>query len=151
MGGLLLVFKSWVPTEDDLRKRIDLLREKLREKANRHLHVLISNAVEDLAPEKLRDASSGKTDFIASYTEEILRVAHVFTNLDAIESIVRWAHALFIFSFVVSLVSGVIILASDLLRPLFGAVAILTIVLQVIIVFIVRRNTGRLASYERSC
>lgn len=149
--GLLVFLKNWVPSEDDLRRRIDLLRASLCEQLNKQLHLLISSAVKDLDPEKLRSATAAGPDLIGDYTSRQVKLSHILFNLDGIERFVSLAHTLLIASLCGTVASVICVLAFESLKPLFAAIAIAIIIFQVALVFLVRRKLAQVTSYERSC
>lgn len=151
LGGMLIIIRGWVPSEPDLRKRVDLLRDTLSEKVSQQLHLLITSAVTNLVPAELRSATAGKTDLVANCTDELFRVAHIMNMLDEIEATVCRCNTLLIVLLVAALCGVLLTFVIPILRPLFSAISIGTIAGQFAIVFVVRTRLANLSSYERAC
>lgn len=148
--GAVLVLRDCIPPEESLRQRVGLLRDKLIERVNKQLHALLSYAVSDLNPSQLRDTSSGKPDLVADHTSESMRVAHILGDLGSIELLIRRVHTVFIATAVVALVSFVVVLAFDRLKPLFGILSVGNIALQICALTRARQAESRLRDYERA-
>ena len=89
LGSVLAILKTWIASEDNIRDRVSLRVEGLREAVNKLLHNLLTKAVLDLDPKKLRIASAAEPDVVNDYTTEVFRVFNVIKELQQIVSSTR--------------------------------------------------------------
>jgi hypothetical protein len=157
VGGLLTHFKPWLPTEDDVRKRVDQRREALLEGVCKLFHRLLTQAVAagltSLDPKslkELRGAPPNEPDLIADHTTELFRTFAVLRELEGIQQGIKGYYTCL---FVTAGVGVLGLLASLPLaeaRPCVAALCYAAVVVQLYSVVSIRRLAKRLETYEKT-
>lgn len=148
LGGGLAIFKPWVSTEDEIRNRINLRIEALRESVNKLLHNLLKKVL-DLDPNNLRPPPP-EADFIAGYTAEVFRVLKVLQCLDTINKRISNAYTYLWYTVVFGIASVLLVLLAESTRPYIALLCYAVIISQVYTVRLMRKHTKQLENYEKT-
>jgi hypothetical protein len=95
LGGGLAFFKPLIPTEDDIRTRVNTRIEALRENINGQIHALLIKAVFSLEPGKLRGdltAIPPEPDVVGDCLSEIFRITKALPQLENIRKRNSFVH-----------------------------------------------------------
>jgi hypothetical protein len=150
LGGVLVYFKPWLPSEDDIRKRSDLKRQVLLEQANKRLQQLLSQLQKaDFDLKDLRGAPPGQPDLIADYTAEFLKAIEAAERLLKIYACVKVSYTLFLATVAVGLVGLLMAFLFETTRQYVSIMCYLVIGFQLLLVLIIRRWMGRFEECER--
>lgn len=152
LGGVVTLFKLWIPTEDDIRKRLSAQSSTFREKVNNEIHILLSKAVFSIDQGKLRGNSAAQPpepDLIGVCTTKVFRAVDVLRDLATLQRRSAWAHALIFYTTIIGLLSFLFLLIVESSRPYVGLLGYVLIISQVVFICMLRRYQGELEKYER--
>lgn len=148
LGGGLAILKPWITSVDDIRNRVNLRKVVLREAINRRLYDLLSKAVLELDPKKLRIASAAEPDIVDDYTTEVFRVFTVLQELQQIASNTRRIVTGLYVTFAISLLGYLIVLPFDGLRPFIVTIWYIAVASQILMIGLFRKHMKQLDIYE---
>jgi hypothetical protein len=148
LGSVLAILKTWIASEDSMRSRVTLREQGLREAVNKALHNLLTKAVLDLDPKKLRIASLAEPDVVDDYTKEVFRVFNVDKELQQIMSSTRRINTALYVTFAASLSGYLAVLLFDWLRPVVVVIWYTAVASQLVMIGLFRRYMRQLEIYE---
>jgi hypothetical protein len=149
LGGVLTYFKLWLPSEDDIRERSNLKRQILLEEVNKRLQQLLTRLQSgDFDLKDLRGAPPGQPDLISDYTAEFEQATTIIKNLYKIHACIKTCYSLLLVTVAVGLGGLLVALLATTARPYVSIVCYLAITTQLVVVFLVRRWTGRFEECE---
>jgi ABC-type multidrug transport system fused ATPase/permease subunit len=149
LGGVLSYFKHWLGSDDDIRKRAQFKKDTLLEEINKRLQRLFietQRATFDL-PE-LRGGPPARPDLIGDYTSQVDRSSTAVRKLFKIHSLIKACWTTLLATVAVSLVGFLASLVWIWVRPYVSIVCLIIVVVQLMLVFIVRRLVTRFEECE---
>ena len=150
LGGCLSVLKTWIASEDSIRDRVNLRKEALCEGVNKLLHNLLTKAVLDLDPKKLRVASVAEPDLVNDYMVDVFRAFNVIKELDHIVSCTRRIFTGLYLTVACSLAGYLAVLLFDGLRPFVVVIWYTAVGSQIVMIGLFRKYMKQLETYERT-
>lgn len=149
LGGAINALKLWTVGEDDFRRRITLLRETLVEKQASALAVVLTQA-QSLRPiSEIREADGGD-DPIVVYIKAALSCSPKHRMLERLLSHVRVSYTALMWTIVLSLISLLLAIVVEDLRPALAAFCYVLVVGQVFVLLYLRRLKNVLERDEDS-
>jgi hypothetical protein len=145
LGGITY-FNSWLVSEDELRKRADLRKQALLEKANKRLYSVFSQF--DLAPLDDLRGSPPEPDFISDFTDEFAAGLFDMNKLTTIYVCIRRSKTIFLVTAVIGLAGVLLALIFESARPYISLTCYLMVAVQIVVILMVRRWTSRFDECE---
>jgi hypothetical protein len=152
LGGGLVLFKHWIPTEDDIRTRTSAAIEAFRERINVQVHALLTKAVLSLDPGKLRGdptTNPPTPDAISDCISEIFRIIPGLERLKNIQRRNGIVQTYLYCTVVFGVLSLLIVQLSESSRPYIAILCYAVIISQIFAVSIIRRYKNQLEDYEK--
>jgi hypothetical protein len=150
IGGGLAHFKVWLPAEDDVRKRVELRKQVLREGVTKLFQAVLTKAMECIVVKDLRGSPPKETDILSDHTCELFRVFAVFVELEQIQRGIRWVYTYLFFSAAFGILELLVAVPLEKTRPWIAVLSYVVIISQVYAVGFLRRCAKRLEEYEKT-
>jgi hypothetical protein len=150
LGGVLAHYKPWLPTEDDIRNRVNQRRQTLVEGTCKSLHRVLTQVLSIPGASQLRGAPPNEPDIVGDYIADMFRTFAVIRELDLIQSGVKRCYTTFFITAVIGLIGALIAWPFESARPYVALVCYAVILTQVYCVGLVRRMAKQLEVYEQT-
>lgn len=149
LGGVLTYFKHWLGSDDDIRKRAHFKKDILLEEVNKRLQYLfIETQRTSFDLKELRGAPPSRPDLIADYTSQVDRSSMAVHKLFKMHALIKACWTTLLATIAVSLVGFLASLIWLWVRPYVSIVCLIAVVVQLVLVFIVRRLVTRFEECE---
>src|ERR1043166_4252512 len=136
LGGVLTYFKHWLGSDDDIRKRAHFKKDILLEEVNKRLQYLFI------------ETQRTSFDLIADYTSQVDRSSMAVHKLFKMHALIKACWTTLLATIAVSLVGFLASLIWLWVRPYVSIVCLIAVVVQLVLVFIVRRLVTRFEECE---
>ena len=147
VGGLLTLFKPWIPAEEDVRKRVALHKQALIEKFTIDFTRLLELTRDLDVPVR---SAAPQEDLPGLCSRNLFRCAEDCAGLSSIRRSVGEMHSLLLWLTILALVLLLGSLSRGDARPYLALACILLIFFEVAVVIRLRKLSAALEQYERS-
>lgn len=155
-GGVLVVFKPWIPGLRETRQRVDRVRNQIVEQCCNAEHRMLAKAIQigltsmDVAKlSELRGNGRDEPDLIQQHVSELLADAIRLDRLDAINRTVRSLHHAILTGLVGAVAAVLVAGLVERGRPIIGALGLFLLIVQIICVVRLCRLENELDSNEQ--
>jgi hypothetical protein len=157
IGGVLTVFKPLLPTEDDVKKRVDQRRQALVEGVCKLFHRVLTQAMTagltSLDPKslkELRGAPPHEPDLIADHTTELFRTLAVLRELENIHSGIKRRYTCLLLTISIGVLGLLVAIPVEGARSCVAVVCYVAVGVQLYSVLSIRHLVKQLEAYERT-
>lgn len=150
MGGAFSLLKVFLPSEYDIEDRIELQRSVLREQVAQSYEQLLDALLEKPSVSALRGNPPREADLIADNVGRLFATQLRFGEFRSILRTVRRCYSALFVTFILAVAGSVVALAWAASRPVVSAVAVVIIVIQILVAYVLRRQAGRVRTDVRS-
>ena len=157
LGGMLVVFKPWIPGLRETRQRVDKVRSTIVEGCCNAEHRMLAKAIQiglnsmDVAKlNELRGNGRDEPDLIQEHVAELLADAIRLDRLDIICRTVRTLHHALLTDLIGAGVAVVVAGLVERSRPFIGALALFLLIVQILCVVRLWRLENELDGYEQN-
>lgn len=157
LGGMLVVFKPWIPGLRETRQRVDKLRSTIVEGCCNAEHRMLAKAIQiglnsmDVAKlNELRGNGRDEPDLIQDHISTLLADAIRLDRLDTICRTVRTLHHAMLTALIGA---GLAVVVAGLVepgRPFLGVLGLFLLIVQIVCVVRLWRLENELDSYEQN-
>ena len=157
IGGVLTIFKPLLPTEEEIRKRVDQRRHALVEGVCKLFHRVLTQAMTagltSLDPKSLRElrgAPPHEPDLIADHTNELLRTLAVLRELENIQSGIKHRYTCLLLTMSMGVLGLLVAIPVEGARSCVAVACYVAIAVQLYSVLSIRRLVKQLETYEQT-
>jgi len=150
LGGGLSLFKPWLPSEDDIRKRVSLHKQTLQEAVSKLFHRVLTHALQEVDPKGLRGSPPNQPDIIGDHTAGMFRILAICHELDLLHARIRRWHTYLFVTAALGVIGLLLAVLCEGARPYVALGCYLIILTQLYAVARTRACTKRLEQYEKT-
>ena len=157
VGGVLTIFKPWLPTEEDIKKRVDQRRHALMEGVCKLFHRVLTQAMTagltSLDPnslKELRGAPPNEPDLIADHTTELFRTLAVLQELEGVRCGIKRCYTCLFITVSIGVLGLLVAIPLEGARSCVAVACYTAVAMQLYSVLSIRRLVKQLETYEQT-